>query len=141
MHLDIVCERVNVCMYVFCTWCVYVHKCVYVCLCACVCARARVYSVLVELMGTWEQLDVNTIRVYDRRGEILIILGNNRLNDHSCSFSYVIVRICECPMELYTGSYCWTIPQTCWARCPFFFFYAIPGRSCTLLYHCIGFGA
>ena len=41
----------------------YVHECVcmcmsvYVCMCVCVC----VHSVLLELMGTWEQLDVNTI--------------------------------------------------------------------------------
>ena len=37
-----------VCMHV-CALCVYVHECV------------CVYSVLLELMGTWEQMDVNTI--------------------------------------------------------------------------------
>ena len=41
-----------VCMHV-CALCVYMHECVCVCVC--------VYSVLLELMGTWEQLDVNTI--------------------------------------------------------------------------------
>ena len=41
-----------VCMHV-CALCVYVHECVYVCVCVC--------TVLLELMGTWEQLDVNTI--------------------------------------------------------------------------------
>ena len=36
----------------------YVHVCVFVYVCVCV---VCVHSVLLELMGTWEQLDVNTI--------------------------------------------------------------------------------
>ena len=37
--------------------CVYVHECVCVYVCVCVC----VHSVLLELMGTWEQLDVKLL--------------------------------------------------------------------------------
>ena len=52
----------NICaLYVLC---VYVHECVYVHVCVCVCVVyvcVCVHSVLLELMGTWEQLDVNTI--------------------------------------------------------------------------------
>ena len=50
IHLDLVCVYIYVCMYV----------CMYICMCfVCVmCMSVCVYSVSVELMGTWEQLDV-----------------------------------------------------------------------------------
>ena len=70
IHLDLVCESVNVCVVCMC-----VCMCVWVCVCVC----ALYSSVLLEHGSSWLQLDVNTIATQSNTNfmEASLVIGSN----------------------------------------------------------------